>query len=142
MDPKRQKIILAALGVVLVGVWGSVFLGRPARRGGFSGTPPAVSPPAALPAKGAAASSGEEGWGENPFRGDRAGRTVSAPAVTLPGSPEGYILNGILWDETAPSAVVNGRLVAVGDELDGWKVAEIRKDRVVLSNGTTTQTLK
>jgi len=83
----------------------------------------------------------EEGWGENPFLGDRAGRAASAPAA-LPASAEGYVLNGILWDAQAPSAVVNGRLVTVGDVLDGWEVTEIRKDRVILSNGSVTRTLK
>ena len=45
------------------------------------------------------------------------------------------VLDGIAWDRKSPRAVVNDRIVAVGDEVGGSTVVEIRKDRVILNNG-------
>ena len=44
-------------------------------------------------------------------------------------------LQGILWDEKNPSAVINGRVVSVGSKIDGNLVVEIKQDRVTLNNG-------
>ena len=54
---------------------------------------------------------------------------------------EGYVVTGILWDPERPSAIINNRLVAIGDRLDQWQVAQITRNQVVLSDGATTQTL-
>ena len=42
------------------------------------------------------------------------------------------ILQGIIWDENQPNAVINGEIVAKGDNIRGFIVQEIKKDRVVL----------
>ncbi len=47
------------------------------------------------------------------------------------------LLYGILWDPGGNSiALVNGTEVRVGDTIAGYKVAEIRQDAVVLTNGS------
>ena len=82
----------------------------------------------------------EEGWGESPFLIER-----NAPqSPDLPGQPreQEVRLQGILWDPEAPTAIVNNRVVAVGDQVDRWEVMEIRKDRVFLSDGTSTRELQ
>jgi hypothetical protein len=41
-------------------------------------------------------------------------------------------LNGIMYDPRQPMAIVNGKLVGVGDEVGGFRVKEISKDGVRL----------
>ncbi|MFZ5516132.1 MAG: hypothetical protein ACOY90_05810 [Candidatus Zhuqueibacterota bacterium] len=47
-----------------------------------------------------------------------------APALTL---------QGIIWDERAPTALINGEIVGKGDSILGYRVDDVKKDRVVLS---------
>ncbi len=48
-------------------------------------------------------------------------------------------LSGILWDEVNPTAIINDEIVAVGGEINGKKIVEIRKDKVILeADGQTT----
>ena len=49
---------------------------------------------------------------------------------------QGPHLNGILWDPQNPTAVMSGQVVKIGSQLQKWKVIEIRKDRVILNDGT------
>ena len=50
--------------------------------------------------------------------------------------PTSLILNGIIWVPEKPRAIINGRRVTAGAEIDGAKVVEIRKKEVtILSNG-------
>ncbi|MCX5715694.1 MAG: hypothetical protein NTV07_02310 [Candidatus Omnitrophica bacterium] len=69
------------------------------------------------PAKAAA-------WGRDPF---------SFGKSTYASAENGMVLNGIVWDENAPSAIINDNIVKVGEEVDGKKVAEIKKDKVILT---------
>ncbi len=82
----------------------------------------------------------DEEWGESPFLIDRnAPRSTEIP----PNSAEQEIrLQGILWDPQAPTAIVNNRVVGQGDSLGRWEVVEIQKTQVVLSDGSTTRTLR
>lgn len=41
-------------------------------------------------------------------------------------------LGGIAWSELAPLAYLNGRLVGVGESVEGYRVARIERDRVHL----------
>lgn len=41
-----------------------------------------------------------------------------------------------------PTAIIDSRIVRVGDEIGGYVVTEIRKDTVVLNNGTENLELK
>jgi len=43
-------------------------------------------------------------------------------------------LEGIIYDKTNPVAIVNGRAVKVGDEIDGVKVSEIGEDKVIFQH--------
>ena len=70
------------------------------------------------------------GWTRDPF--------THGASVGLMG---GFTLSGILWDATAPIAMVNGQMVSVGDTVEGYRVTEIRIDRVLLSDGEQTHEL-
>lgn len=41
-------------------------------------------------------------------------------------------LDAILWHKTNPQAIINGRLVAQGEEIDTVRVEEIHKDSILL----------
>ncbi len=75
-------------------------------------------------------------WGVDPFLEERQ---AAAPAET--GKRYGPTLGGILWDPKTPSAVVNGRVVYAGERVGEWTVVEIRRDRVILSDGDAQETL-
>ncbi len=99
---------------------------------------PTLAPAAPRPAAPASAQSSSRfpDWGASPFLVERG----SAPSGTA-AMPSARVLSGILWDPQSPSAIVDNHLIHVGDRVGGWRVQEIRQDRVVLSDGTSTQTL-
>ena len=43
-------------------------------------------------------------------------------------------VNGIVWDETNPYAILNGEIYRVGDEIKGFTIQAIMDTMVVLSN--------
>lgn len=45
-------------------------------------------------------------------------------------------LNGILWDRTKPMAIINNNVVKIGSKVGTNIVVDIKKDRVILSDGT------
>ena len=46
--------------------------------------------------------------------------------------PEEYSikLDGVMWDDKNPSALINGRIVGTGQNVDGWTVVKITKEYV------------
>ena len=68
-------------------------------------------------------------WGRNPF-------LLSAK------SSAGPILNGIIWDDKKPMAIINDNVVGVGDHVGSNQVADIQQDRVILSDGVNTVELR
>jgi len=51
-------------------------------------------------------------------------------------------LSGIMWSLKKPLAVINDRIVKVGDKILGSVVIEIDKEKVILNNGSTDFELK
>ncbi len=45
-------------------------------------------------------------------------------------------LSGIIWEESAPLALINNQILGQGEMISGFKVDEIRKNEVVLIKGT------
>ncbi|MFH1202138.1 MAG: hypothetical protein V1674_04530 [Candidatus Omnitrophota bacterium] len=70
-------------------------------------------------------------WGRSPF-------------VLQKSRKFGFNLNlaGVLWDKDNPQAIINGRIVGKGDEIEGFKVIEITKDKVILSDGANRVELR
>ena len=56
----------------------------------------------------------------------------SAPIVPVKGLQSGLQLSGILWDSNAPTAIINGEVVKVGDRVDAKTVIKISQDKVTL----------
>jgi len=45
-------------------------------------------------------------------------------------------LSGILWDDKAPKAVINGEIVGIGDKINKYSVVDIDRNTVTLNDGT------
>ena len=56
-----------------------------------------------------------------------------APVITL---------TGILWDKDKPLAIINNRVVKIGDTAGGSRVVEIKENSVILNDGTKDFELK
>lgn len=61
----------------------------------------------------------------------------SVPIVSAPKSSEGsflptFTLNGIVYDEVRPYAIVNNKVLLKGDLIEGAKLVEINRDSVKL----------
>ena len=141
---RKQSLLLAALVVVLAAVYVRAFAPK---RSASSAAVPSTAVPASPPAEGLsgpAASAPEEvlaqreaqrlhaselNWNRDPFT---RGRT---------GAVGGFTLSGILWDTQRPIAIINGQMLQVGEELDGYRVADISQDHVSLTDGTHTYQL-
>ena len=44
-------------------------------------------------------------------------------------------LSGILWDDLNPTAIINDTIVTVGSQIEGKKVLDIQKNKVILIEG-------
>ncbi|MFA4842480.1 MAG: hypothetical protein WC658_01425, partial [Candidatus Omnitrophota bacterium] len=64
-------------------------------------------------------------WGRNPFTLHK----TSSKAF------KGLILDGIMWDKEKPMAIINGKIVKIGDNVSGNIVVYIKQDRVILNDG-------
>ena len=88
---------------------------------------------AACAAQAAVASAGEL---RDPFVfGPRREVTDETPASDQPG------LTGIIWDAASPLAVIGGELFTVGQIVEGWRIAEIKEDHIVLERDGERQEL-
>lgn len=139
MTRQQQQL---AMFVALVGVMIAVYaraLRPPSSPAGSAQDPP-VAPPSASPGPRAAQAPPEPlareaqrqhatllAWGRDPF----AQGVMTSQASRL-------VLLGIVWDAQQPLAIVNGRTVRVGEELDGYRIVEIAQDRVSVTDGTQT----
>lgn len=69
-------------------------------------------------------------WPRSPFL---PVRTEASEAALEGGDIE---LTGIMWDERLPCAIINGRVVKRGDKVMGCEVVEIKKESIILNEGT------
>ena len=150
----QQIAILVALAGVVVTVYGrapkparaatshgpEVIETREASSSGATDGAGAASPQESAPVDWAAQSAKRAqqhqtaqrlAWGRDPFM--RAG--------TGAGQLPGLALQGILWDPTDAIAIINGQMVHIGQDCDGFRVVQILQDRVVLSDGANTYEL-
>ena len=80
-----------------------------------------------------------------PFRYDGHGRrdpfeplVTSTGELRTPrsGNVTGMLhLEGVLWDPQQPMAIVNGTVLRVGDEVEGYHLVEIRPEAIVVDGG-------
>ena len=75
------------------------------------------------------------------FRRDPTKPLVDAQGniLSMSGMKDGLSVQGIIWSDVHPLAVIEGDLYAPGDTIDQYTIAEIRQDGVLIQKGTATQ---
>lgn len=131
----RQRWVLSFLGVLVVLVWVRGLTVPPARSRRLAASMRSAAFKSSEELKPTSTSTSE--WGDNPFLVEH--RAATPPVVE---DTKGHSLAGILWDLKNPVAILDNRLIKVGDQLGPWEVVEIRKEEVILSDGMTTQILR
>ncbi|MFC1703884.1 hypothetical protein ACFL1E_03755 [Candidatus Omnitrophota bacterium] len=64
------------------------------------------------------------------------------PRPDSPLAVQSLHLQGVIWDEKTPQAVINDNIVGIGDSLGAHTVKQIKPDSVVVSDGTNDFELK
>ncbi len=59
----------------------------------------------------------------------------AAPIIIEKDAQTGVVLTGILWDKDKPMAIIEGQIVKLGQRVGNQTVMEIKRDRVILSDG-------
>lgn len=63
---------------------------------------------------------------------------IESPSTPLPTAAEAEVhsdlrIDGILWNENSPSAIIGGKIVRLGENILGYKVERIKKKEVLLT---------
>jgi len=66
-------------------------------------------------------------WGRDPFYRAKG----KNPVVSVKKQMD-WILNGILYDKKTPTAVINKKIVGIGDKINGAMIIDITKTKVIL----------
>ena len=140
---QQQAVMLGVLVLVMIGVYARAF--RPPRHAAQPASS-AQAPAAAAPAPDVAEAS--EWPDHSALRHAQQEEAMQLAWVRDPfargastGGVAGLSLSGILWDATAPMAIISGQTLGIGDEISGFHVTEIHPDRVTLSDGVETVSL-
>ncbi len=129
---KKQLAVLAALVVLFLALVVMSLL-KPRAKKAAAQAKASVQVPARLP--GAAkerAASAYQSWGRDPF-------SVGNFAVE---TKRDLVLTGIIWDESKPYCLINGKIYKAGDEVSGVKIFQIKKDSVIIRSGDVTKVIK
>jgi hypothetical protein len=135
---QQQLAVLGALAIVMIAVYARAFRpSSPSARPNGRVEPVATQDVTERPVSEELRSAQRERlaslkWSRDPF-------TLGA---TSGGQLSGLILSGILWDATAPLAIINGSMVRAGEDVEGYRVVAITTDSVVFTDGTDTFQLK
>ena len=60
---------------------------------------------------------------------------TAAPIIIEKNMQDGVALTGILWDKDKPMAIIDGEVVKRGGRIGNKTLVEIKRDRVILSDG-------
>ena len=92
----------------------------------------ALPPGRVIPSKRHAAKTNFNFWGRNPFAPEQAPVEAAAKLV----------LNGIMWDEKRPLAIIDNEVVGIGSKIGEHTVKDIKKDSVTLNDGANDLELR
>ncbi|HLD82840.1 MAG TPA: hypothetical protein VI976_02705 [Candidatus Omnitrophota bacterium] len=139
MDKKRIELaITGVLVVIFIFAWGNTIkLWR--RR------PAVIKVPEAVPGQNVLkpAATAQEGLSPKPKEGLQWVRDpFSGKIYSHQGLGVDLSLSGILWDAKRPQALINDRICNIGDVINGCKVLEIQKNKVILNDGSKQIELK
>jgi hypothetical protein len=146
LSEKNRKILVYAVFVVAV-IWGFFNLtGRKSDRSEATNSKKAASTDQSnmVPSSPQAPLAGEvieiyreQPWGRDPFY-----HGFKPPKIAKTSPEIRMHLFGILYRQINPQALINNRVVGVGDVLGDYKVIEITRGYVALNNGKRTVKLK
>jgi hypothetical protein len=57
------------------------------------------------------------------------------PPLPQPGQ---YVLSGLIWDSDKPQAILNGKIVGIGDVIDQWTITRISRDGIQMTRQNQT----
>ncbi|MCK5580665.1 MAG: hypothetical protein KAJ18_05260 [Candidatus Omnitrophica bacterium] len=150
---KKLKMLLPVLVVVSVLVWVPNFKPIKYRRTSISKQAEMSARQEKLLALIVAGSPVEEKkvsrykeWGSNPFfreavhvkqaEVDEESVSVKAEQEIVPVKiDEQFVVNGLFWNETKPSAIINDEVVGIGAAIGSYTVVDIRQDVILLNDG-------
>jgi len=122
---QKLKIALPILIVVMAFVWGPVIMGSNKKDSsnkssknineGVDSSNLAVMSLSGVRKK---AKTIYTDWGQNPFMLKRA--------------PKALYIEGIMWDANNPQAIINGKMVGIGDLVESKTVIEIKRSSIIL----------
>ena len=92
----------------------------------------AARDPLTIPAPPAIDLASAPAWRRDPFLFGDETRVVARPVVQAP-APVRPVVRTILYSAGRRLAIVNGRIVGVGEAVGGYTVADIEKDAVVFT---------
>lgn len=64
---------------------------------------------------------------------DRKGRPITVVEGGVQFKVSDLYLEGIIWDDIKPMAIINDEVVSAGDKIRGVEIVDIQKDKVILS---------
>ena len=73
---------------------------------------------------------------------DKKGRPVSIVEGGVQFKASDLYLEGIIWDEVKPMAIINDEVVSSGDKIRGVTIEKIEKDKVILNYQDSSFELK
>lgn len=148
------ELILAAILIIVLllavnnAIKRSKRSARTAVKPGVGNTPPAANkitetkaPQAAMPVKPQYQLQEEESQSLE-LKRDPFATVIPAVVKSQAAQVSSITLSGILWEENNPLAIINNKIVKVGDRVAGCNVVEIRQNSVSLNNGTKDFELK
>ncbi|MDD5005483.1 MAG: hypothetical protein PHS93_03145 [Candidatus Omnitrophica bacterium] len=143
MDKNRIKIIITLLLiVVLIFVWANSIKILRQKLGSKDKTLIAVS--SSNPSE-PGLEKANTGYPKKEYREDKNLEWTRCPFSGKQYNQEPIVefkVSGIMWDEVTPQAIVNGRILSVGDIINGFVVEKIERQKVILSNGQKEIELK
>jgi len=131
---ERIELVITCIGVIFL-----IFLvirgaqKIQAEKRPMNKTGKAISVPVSFKRTEAERSKIEKGWGRDPF--------FSVTANTGNTKLGDLIVNGIVWDEKNPYAIIDRDVVKVGDKLGNMTVIEITENSVILEENGERYTL-
>ncbi len=137
-EATRKKMVFGLLIAAMI--WGAYNIDfgkkRPGSNVGASAGSAQTLTPAPRPAPNADIEKDEHrGWGEDPFR-------VVLPEKQRPQKTVSWNLGGIIYNASAPLAIINNRTVGIGDVIGGATVVNIDKTKVTLDHNGSAVTLR
>jgi len=135
-----QLAVLGGLACVMIAVYARALWPRPSTSG--DAVIQEAERPAEIPTSPAAsvfdpAQTQQRQAQRLEAQGSRWGRDPFLRGATT-GELSGLSLSGILWSERSPIAIINGQMVRVGEEIEGYRILEISQNHVAVSDGVDT----